>query len=181
MNDGTGAKDAGHVRVFQLDQSVQDWVQVGADLDGSQAGDWFGLSVSLDHHGKYLAVGAPGDNNNFMPGKSIVYELRNGNWTQLGSNLLGGYAVDLSFDGSHVVTGSHRGFNQGVNSGHAIVYIYNGTDWEKVGSDINGLEGEMSGSAVAISGDGKRVVSSSPAADGNNMTSVGRVHVYDFC
>src|SRR6056300_1204123 len=42
QNDGTGS-NAGHVRVF--DWSGSAWIQLGADIDGEAAGDYFGWSV----------------------------------------------------------------------------------------------------------------------------------------
>ena len=55
LNDGAGT-DAGHVRVYEYDSST--WVQVGSDIDGEAAGDFFGWSVSLSADGCRVAVGA---------------------------------------------------------------------------------------------------------------------------
>ncbi|AET84799.1 hypothetical protein FK873_gp001, partial [Micromonas pusilla virus SP1] len=56
LNDGTGT-DAGHVRVFDLVGGA--WTQIGGDLDGAVAGDYFGQSVALSSDGTRLAVGGP--------------------------------------------------------------------------------------------------------------------------
>jgi hypothetical protein len=45
-NDGNGGS-SGHVRIFQWTESNSTWTQVGADIDGEEAYDDFGWSVSL--------------------------------------------------------------------------------------------------------------------------------------
>jgi hypothetical protein len=55
-NDGTGT-DAGHARVFDLVGGA--WTQIGGDLDGAVAGDYFSQSVALSSDGTRLAVGGP--------------------------------------------------------------------------------------------------------------------------
>jgi hypothetical protein len=54
-NDGTGS-DRGHVRVYQWNGSA--WVQLGADIDGEDAGDWSGRAVSMSADGTKVAIGA---------------------------------------------------------------------------------------------------------------------------
>jgi hypothetical protein len=61
-NDG-GGYNSGHVRVFGWNGTV--WVQLGEDIDGEAAGDYFGDSVSLTAGGEMVAIGAnknDGDN-----------------------------------------------------------------------------------------------------------------------
>jgi FG-GAP repeat len=182
-NDGINGtnEDSGHVRVFEFDGDTNAWMQIGKDIDGEQPGDWFGFTVAMSYNGTRLAVGAPGDYNNYLPGDSLVFELINGTWTQLGSNLRGGSAIDMSLDGARVVTGSYRGVGNGVNSGVAVVYDFNGTEWTQVGTDIDGRKDDMSATSVAISADGMRVVSSAPSSDYNGTVDIGRVRVYDLC
>jgi hypothetical protein len=49
--------NTGHVRVFDLVGGV--WTQIGGDLDGVAAQDYFGQSVALSSDGTRLAVGGP--------------------------------------------------------------------------------------------------------------------------
>ena len=51
FNDGNGI-DSGHVRVYNYDGS--DWIQLGNDIDGEDAGDFSGHSVSLSSDGNTL-------------------------------------------------------------------------------------------------------------------------------
>ncbi|MDA9111211.1 T9SS type A sorting domain-containing protein, partial [Bacteroidia bacterium] len=54
-NDGTGT-NAGQARIYNY--SGSSWSQLGADIDGEAAGDFFGKAVSLSGDGTKLAVGA---------------------------------------------------------------------------------------------------------------------------
>ena len=57
-NDGSGSY-AGHVRIYSWDGSA--WNQVGSDIDGEAANDFFGYSVSIDSDGSHVAIGAYGN------------------------------------------------------------------------------------------------------------------------
>ena len=54
-NDGT-ATDAGHVRIYAWDGTT--WTQLGNDIDGGLAEDYFGTSVALTPDGNRVVVGA---------------------------------------------------------------------------------------------------------------------------
>src|SRR5690606_14993066 len=72
-NDGNG-NNSGHVRVFK--NLGGNWTQVGSDLDGTNAGDNFGASVSLTATGDKIAIGAYNYVNNGVKGGAVfVYDL----------------------------------------------------------------------------------------------------------
>ena len=56
FNNNGGGSDAGHVRVFELNNG--EWVQRGEDIDGAATDDQSGCAVSLSANGATLAVGA---------------------------------------------------------------------------------------------------------------------------
>ena len=56
-NDGNGS-NAGHVRVYEWNSGSSSWVQKGSDIDGENAGDFSGISVSLSSDGTIVAIGA---------------------------------------------------------------------------------------------------------------------------
>ncbi|MFH2142669.1 MAG: T9SS type A sorting domain-containing protein [Bacteroidota bacterium] len=60
-NDGNGG-NSGHVRVFGY--SSGNWIQIGSDIDGENALDWSGYSVSLSADGSIVAIGAPNNYGN---------------------------------------------------------------------------------------------------------------------
>jgi hypothetical protein len=57
-NNGNG-DDSGYVRVYRMSDSETEWTQLGVDIDGEQAGEWSGYSVSLSGDGNTVAIGSP--------------------------------------------------------------------------------------------------------------------------
>ena len=49
----------GLVKVYQMDDSVSGWMQLGDDIDGEAADDHLGLSVSLSADGNTVAISSP--------------------------------------------------------------------------------------------------------------------------
>ena len=71
-NDG-GGSNAGHVRVFE--ESGGTWTQVGANIDGEAASDYFGWSVALSSDGTRLAAGGyQNDGGGFNAGHVRVFD-----------------------------------------------------------------------------------------------------------
>merc|ERR1712100_903072 len=56
-NDDNGY-NAGHVRVYEYNETILEWTQLGQDIDGEAEGDQSGWSVSLSSDGKTVAIGA---------------------------------------------------------------------------------------------------------------------------
>ena len=113
LNDGTGT-DAGHVRIYSWDGSS--WSQLGSDIDGEAAGDYFGRSVSLDSDGDRVAIGADlNDGTGTDAGHVRIYSWDGSSWNQLGSDIDGeaagdsfGVSVSLDSDGDRVAIGGYN-------------------------------------------------------------------------
>jgi hypothetical protein len=174
-NDGN---DSGHVRVYNFVGSS--WSQMGQDIDGQDAGDRLGYSVSLSSDGTTVAIGAPyndGSGNN--SGHVRVYEFVGNSWSQKGQDINGeasgdnsGFSVSLSSDGTIVAIGAP--YNDGNESGHVRVYEFAGGSWSQLGQDIDGeADYDYSGLSVSLSSDGTRVAIGAPY--NNNK---GHVRVY---
>ena len=126
-NDGNGDY-AGHVRIFKNLSGT--WTQVGSDIDGEAAEDFFGSSLSLSGDGNIVAVGAPNnDGNGSNAGHVRIYKYSGGTWAQLGSDIDGeaaedqcGYSVSLSSDGSIVAIGARSNDGNGTDAGHVRVF-----------------------------------------------------------
>ncbi len=58
-NDGNGRVESGHVRVYQMSDSISGWMQLGDDIDGQAAMDNAGYAVSLSADGSKVAIGSP--------------------------------------------------------------------------------------------------------------------------
>ena len=85
MNDGNGTS-SGHVRVYEYASGA--WTQLGADIDGEDAGDSSGSSVSMSSDGSRVAIGSQSnDGNGSNSGHVRIYEYANSAWTQLGADI----------------------------------------------------------------------------------------------
>ena len=126
-NDANGS-DSGHVRVYSWNGTA--WAQMGADIDGEAAGDYFGYSVAMSSDGSRVAIGATvNDGNGLNSGHVRVYSWNGTAWAQLGADIdgeaafdLSGRAVAMSSDGSRVAIGAASNDGNGLDSGHVRVY-----------------------------------------------------------
>lgn len=184
-NDDNGA-DAGHVRVFE--NIGGSWQQLGNTILGEAAGDSSGWAVSLNAEGDILAVGAPFNQDN---GQSVghvrVFQNISGVWTQMGNDIDGESQADISGEsvilnamGDVVAIGASGNDGNGPSAGHVRVFQFDGVDWQLAGEDIEGAaENDFSGSSVALSAVGKKVVIGSPFNDGNGDES-GHARVFEL-
>jgi hypothetical protein len=126
FNDGNGT-NSGHVRVYQWNAGTTSWTQLGSDIDGEAAGDYFGASVSLTADGTTVAIGADyNDGNGSNSGHVRIYHWNGSTWTQRGSDIDGeavddysGWSVALSDDGTTIAIGAPGNRS---NSGHVRIY-----------------------------------------------------------
>eukprot|EP00581_Thalassiosira_minuscula_P006771 CAMPEP_0183707758 /NCGR_PEP_ID=MMETSP0737-20130205/4236_1 /TAXON_ID=385413 /ORGANISM="Thalassiosira miniscula, Strain CCMP1093" /LENGTH=779 /DNA_ID=CAMNT_0025935487 /DNA_START=81 /DNA_END=2420 /DNA_ORIENTATION=+ len=119
----------GYVKAYRWDEDTSNFIQVGQTLNGDAVGDWFGQSLSISSDGNTLAVGSPGDYAfPDRPGHLKVFRLDDNldrpRWRQIGDPITGeqvgnefGLAVDLSADGTTLVTGAPFQFGTGLHSG----------------------------------------------------------------
>jgi len=159
------------------------WTQVGADIDGEAAGEFFGSSVAISSDGSRVAIGGAA----IDAGHVRVFDLVGSTWTQVGADIDGeaagdqsGDSVALSSDGSRVAIGAFGNDGTGIDAGHVRVYDLIGSTWTQVGADIDGEAAEdYSGYSVALSSDGSRIAIGAYANDGTG-TSAGHVRVFDL-
>ena len=126
-NDGNGS-NSGHVRVYEYIGSL--WVQIGMDINGEDALDESGESISLSANGKRLVVGAKkNDGNGSNSGHVRLYEWDGSDWIQLGTDIDGefdfdesGNAISLSIDGTRLAIGARKNNGNGSFSGHVRVF-----------------------------------------------------------
>ena len=133
-SDANGS-DSGLTRVFEY--SGSEWSQLGADISGEAAGDEAGWSVSLNGSGSRLAVGArKNDGSGSLAGQTRIFEYSGSAWNQIGPDIDGEAAVDLSgaavalnLAGDRVAVGAPS--NEGdapegnVNRGHVRIFSIN--------------------------------------------------------
>ena len=177
------------MRIYRLDANDQ-WVQVGADIDGEADFDESGYSVSLSGDGQTVAIGAPyNQGNGSYVGHVRIYRLdANDQWAQVGADIDGeadydesGYSVSLSGDGQTVAIGAPYNQGNGDYSGHVRIYQLDASDqWIQVGADIDGeVAGDESGRSVSLSDDGRTVAIGATWNDGNGDSS-GHVRIFQL-
>jgi len=150
------------------------WNQVGSDIDGVDTSESFGFSVSLSSDGDTVAIGALGHDGN--KGTTRVYTNSGGTWNQVGGDIDGevagdrsGDSVSLSGDGNIVAIGAYR---HDGDKGTTRIYTYSGGTWNKVSSDIDGVDAnDYSGASVSLSNDGNTVAIGAFLHDGNKGTT----------
>jgi len=178
------ASTAGHARV------VVSLVmpQKGADIDGEAAGDFSGWSVALSADGNTAIVGAPFNVSANASGQARVFTWDGNAWTQRGADIDGeaagdfsGWSVALSADGNTAIVGAPHNAGNGINSGHARIFAWDGSTWTQRGADINGeAAGDQSGYRVGLSADGSTAIIGAPFNNGAaNDTGHARVHTWN--
>lgn len=75
-NDGRNGVNSGSARVFEFNESLNEWLQIGSDLDGLQPEESFGHTVSLSGDGSSVLVGGlRNDGMGVASGRARMYTL----------------------------------------------------------------------------------------------------------
>lgn len=124
FNDDGVNENTGHVRVYDWNSTTSQWDQVGVDIEGGAAGDFFGYSVSLSKNKNFIAIGAPYGLN--TRGYVGVYHYNAGSWNRIAYNLEGGNngglfgkRLSLSEDGSRLVVSAPHDFKD-----RGLLFLY---------------------------------------------------------
>jgi len=185
-NDGNGSS-SGHARAYEWKDNT--WVQMGPDLDGEAANDYFGIAVSMSGSGDKVIVGAAyNDGNGSYSGHVRAYEWKDNTWVQMGPDLDGegvidffGRAVSMSSSGDRIIVGAKEGSDYyGSGSGYVRVYEWENNAWVQMGPDLDGESAyDNFGYAVSMSGSGDKVIVGGYRNDGNGKNS-GHARVYEW-
>lgn len=170
---GSGTSN-GIVKVFELQSGS--WTQIGGDIIGNSSnGDVsLGASIDISNDGSIIAVGdnfgnTPGVTDS-SKGRVRVYEHISGNWTQIGSDLIGdnhqdrfGEAVSLSSDGQFVAVGAPTNPLTASSIGYVRIFENTSGNWTQVDTDIVGENGsDRFGFAIDLSSDASELVIGAP-------------------
>ena len=157
--------------MFEFDITSGDWAELGNGLLSTQDGTAYIVSLSGDGttvgiSNYYYLETNPGNLNDAIDVRAYKWSEESSAWTQLGQSLhtsakgeKEGYFISMSDDGLTMVMGDpgRQGAGNGGNTGHAHVYMYDGTEWYQFGDNMYGdAAGDHFGYDVAVSGDGKR-------------------------
>jgi hypothetical protein len=195
-NDGNEFNsDRGHVRVYEWDEDLSTWSQLGQDIDGEAADNYSGWSVAMSSDGTIVAIGAPYNGNGYYRGHVRVYKWEDdiSTWSQLGDDIDGeascdfaGKSVSLSSDGTTVAIGAPFNDSNGFRSGQVRVYKWDEglSTWSRHGNGGTISNGEASfhqfGYSVALSSDGMALAIGAPFNSGFGNDSSGYVKVYSL-
>ena len=175
------------ILLISVTTQAQNWIQIGADIDGESAGDNSGYSVDLNADGSVLAIGAISNNDSFYAaGQVRIYENLSGTWVQIGEDINGtasddgfGYSVSLSSDGTVVAIGAPYNDDIAVNSGQVRIYENIEGTWTQIGEAIGGEAiYDQSGKSISLSSDGTIITIGARYNDGNGEDS-GHVRIYE--
>ena len=189
-NDNANGTESGSVSIFKYANST--WTKLGQTIAGEAPGDWSGVSVGLSSDGTIVAIGAMHNNGvtGSQSGQARVYKYANSTWTQLGQDIDGeaaadmsGWSIAINDDGTVIAIGAPRN-TTGVTTynGQVRVYKYANSTWTKLGQDIDGRAiWALSGNAVSLSSDGYTVAIGASYANGlGGETYRGYACVYKY-
>ena len=180
--DDDNGGSSGSAYVFN--RSGTNWSQQDKLLaaDGA-AGDFFGNSVCIS--GDYAVVGAYWDDDNGdKSGSAYVFNYNGTSWpqqakltaTDAAANDLFGRSVSIS--GDYAIVGASLDDDNGINSGSAYIFYYNGTYWSQHAKLLasDGAAYDWFGHSVSVSGDYAIVGAS---LDDDNGSASGSAYIYE--
>lgn len=159
--------------------------QIGQDIDGQEADDISGGSISISGDGTIVAIGATGHDE--FSGHTRIFENVNNIWTQIGDNIdaenirdRAGSSVSLSEDGTIVAIGAITNDGGGNSSGHVRVFQNSNGNWFRMGQDIDGVSIiNQEGNSVSLSNDGLTLITGAPLNSDFGMAA-GQARVFEF-
>ncbi|GIV57334.1 MAG: hypothetical protein KatS3mg042_0247 [Rhodothermaceae bacterium] len=165
--------------------TAQPWNEV-AKLTASDgaAEDWLGSSVSID--GNRALVGAIyDDDNGSNSGAAYVFEWNGSAWTQVAKltasdgAALNYFGDSVSLSGDRALVGASGNNANGINSGAAYVFEWDGSNWTQVAklTASDGAAGDVFGQSVSLSGDRALV---GAWRDDDNGGDSGSAYVYEW-
>jgi len=186
---GDGLFFTGRVRIYKWEGGA--WTQKGIPINGEAYFDNSGYSMTLNHDGNVIGIGASGnDGNGNRSGHVRVFEFVDGSWDQRGQDIDGenaedtsGQSISLDSSGSTVAIGARWNGGNGYHSGHVRVYAWDlaSSRWVQKGADIDGKSpNEWSGQAVSLNDAGTVVAIGTSPRYTNTNTKRGKAMVYEW-
>jgi len=196
-----GLIERGRVRVFRFNSLISTWEQIGSSIIGETNLNHMGSDVELSPDGSHLIVGATGQE------LARIYSYDNGidTWVQIGTDITGeisgdwsGFSVGISVTNTFIRVAIGAILNdggEGEDTGSVRLYDYNSISgqWEQVGADIKGEDGETlnfaeryyhvgdrAGFSLSLSDDGNRIAVGSPFNNANTEYYGGHTRLFDL-
>jgi|GEM_PF-877140 len=168
---------AGQVRIYWWNGTR--WVQKGSPLNGQNAIDFFGRSLSMPNSNT-IAIGAPYYDSDFRnSGQVRIFSWNGTEWTQKGNPINGlsrsehaGYFVSMPSE-DIVAIGVPNSNVNGTWSGEVRIFKWNGMSWIPYGFEIKGKnKAEQFGISVVMA-DTNTLVAGAIGYDGGNVHEKG--------
>jgi hypothetical protein len=182
-DDASVGVNAGRTRVFTWNGTT--WVQKGSDMIGDVTGDGMGRVMEMTSDGNYIIIGnySAGSNN----GKVWVYAWDGSDWVKRGNTLVGtgadllGFDVTISDDADTIAIGENHNDDMGTESGAVEIRTWDGSAYVLTQTlyDAEETTGRF-GSAVALSGDGTRLVAVTHHSPDGSGSAHGRARVFEY-
>ncbi len=160
-------------------------IQKGTDINGEDPEDLFGECISMPDINTIAVGGRNNGGNGSFSGHVRVYKWNGSTWVQKGNDIDGEAAGDNSGnsvcmpDSNTLAVGAYLNDGNGLSSGHARIYTWNGSTWVQKGSDIDGeASGDQSGWAVSMPDANTIAVSSTYNDDAGSRA--GHVRVFTW-
>lgn len=184
MTSATTVGGVGYLRMFEYNEGIMDWQQMGTDIMAEAAGDVWALDADISDDGTTVIGGAYGnDVGGSDAGHVRVYEWDGAAWIQKGSTLIGvatnalfGLSVSINEDGSRIGVCS---VGSAVDP-FARIYEFVDGDWVQLGDNLPMTGSLLGGSAIQLNAVGDRVVIGSDAAPVVAADAFGSVSVYEW-
>jgi len=187
--EDTAATDAGKVYIYDFDGT--NWIEtVQLTASDAQAGDWYGVSCSINATGDKLAVGAAMEDTAATDaGKVYIYDYNGTNWVETAqltasdAQASDWYGVNCAFNatGDKLAIGAYSEDTAAIDAGKVYIYDYNGTSWVEVAqlTASDAQAGDDYGRSCTFNGLGDRLVVGAFYED-TAGTDTGKIYIYDY-
>jgi FG-GAP repeat len=175
-NNDTNGTNSGQAKIFM--NVTGTWTQIGSNINGEAASDFFSDSISLSSNGTVVAIGSTGnDGIGTNAGHVRVYKNIAGVWTQEGTDIEGvGISASLSGDGNLLAV-SHQ--SSAAIFGYTKIFKNISGTWIQQGINIASTDPFFSG-ATALSTNGNAVIIGSQFQIVTGVLEAGQVRVFDL-
>ena len=188
LND---ANKRGQARIFEWDDSANNYEQKGLDIVGDADNAFLGSGyngISLTKDGKRIVVGLR-THQNSVNGKVRVYDWDGDAWTQVGGDITDpagtamslGISVSISNDGQTIIAGAPDLQSNSNSPGKVLIFSYqliSGTaSWTYKASIAGSNNTDYFGYSSSINGNGDKIIVG--AYNANSMAGYARLYKWD--
>lgn len=182
-HNGGGFTNSGHVRIFEFINGS--WEIKGNPINGQEKHNESGSYIDLNADGSRIVLGCPKFG---ASGNARVFEYKNGDWEQIGSDLIGpgdydsmGNGISINSLGNIIAIGSSESDGPVSDCGDVKVYKEENGNWTILGDTIFGTQSySQFGWQVDLNGNGDILAIGARWQGINGKGRNGMVKVFKF-